>query len=194
MLLSLVKMSHPDCFCCFSKECTPGTRVEILKGKSKKKKIAQPLLVCHLPLLFFIFKSVVAKVSIESSPSGTTSGTDKDCRAAASGLGSVCSHIKFLTRKIAVSNFLLHCTNLCPACSIRCSPGCYPTSCTCFLWHLCPASLRPRAPPHPYRTPFSAGLHCDQSAGQLFMFLQQVTLRQACKHSSIPVLLMRDGS
>lgn len=67
--------------------------------------MAQLLLVYHLPLLFFIFKSVVAKVSRESSPTGTTSGTDKDCRAAASGLGSVCSPIKFLTRKIAVTCF-----------------------------------------------------------------------------------------
>ena len=40
----------------------------------------------------------------------TTSGRaeDEDCRAAASGSGSVCSHIKFLTRKIAASNFLLY--------------------------------------------------------------------------------------
>ena len=37
MLLSLVKMSHPDCFCCFSKECTPGTQGRDLKGKEQEK-------------------------------------------------------------------------------------------------------------------------------------------------------------
>lgn len=55
------------------KSVPQGLRVEDLKGK-EQEKIAQPLLVYHLPLLFFIFKSVVAKASRESVPGGT----DKD--------------------------------------------------------------------------------------------------------------------
>lgn len=91
MLLSLVKMSHPDCFCCFSKT---------LKGKSKKKNSTAIIGVSLTVILHLQKCSGKGQQRI-----CTTSGTDKDCRAAASGLGSVCSHIKFLTRKIAVTCF-----------------------------------------------------------------------------------------
>ena len=80
-----------------------GLGVEDLKGKDQEKNspaiigVSLTVIILHLP---------------EGSGKGqhriTTSGTDEDCRAAASGSGSVCSHIKFLTRKIAASNFLLY--------------------------------------------------------------------------------------
>ena len=38
MLLSLVKMSHPDCFCVSPKSVPQGLRVEDLKGKEQEKK------------------------------------------------------------------------------------------------------------------------------------------------------------
>ena len=94
-----------------------------------------------------------------------------------------CSHIKFLTRKTAVSDFPLYCANLCLAPSVRCSPGAVIPSVGPAVSHLCPSSLRPLVPPRlcPQSLPHAL-LHgftfsvCDQSVGEPFISLQQATL------------------
>lgn len=82
MLLSLVKMSHPNSFCCFCKESVPGAQPVIqskdLEVTEQEKNSKNLIGVSFTALLVFILKRLVANVSMDSSQAGTTNGRDTE--------------------------------------------------------------------------------------------------------------------